>query len=126
MIVLATNAPLSDRNLTRLAKRALGGLARTGAALSDGSGDYVLAFSTAESVRRTSERRAQITAYPELANPQMSPLFEAAIEATEEAIYNSLCMAETMRGFRGTITALPLDRVREILAKGFPSSSRRC
>lgn len=117
MIVLATDAPLSDRNLTRLARRALAGLARTGAALSDGSGDYVLAFSTAEGVRRTAERRGQVTHYPELPNELMSPLFQAAIEATEEAIYNSLCMAETMTGFRGTVKALPLDRVRSIMVK---------
>lgn len=117
MIVLATDAPLSDRNLARLARRALAGLARTGAAFSDGSGDYVLAFSTAESVRRTAERRSQVTAYPELPNGQMSPLFEAAIEATEEAIYNSLCMAETMTGFRGTVQALPLERVRALISK---------
>lgn len=112
IIILATDAPLSDRNLTRLARRALAGLARTGAAFSNGSGDYVLAFSTAEGVRRTAARRGQVTHYPELPNEQMSPLFEAAIEATEEAIYNSLCMAETMTGFRGQVDALPLERIR--------------
>ncbi len=117
MIVLATDAPLSDRNLTRLARRALAGLARTGAALSDGSGDYALAFSTAEGVRRTAERRGQETRYPELPNRLMSPLFEAAIEATEEAIYNSLCMAETMTGFRGKVEALPLEQVKAIISK---------
>jgi D-aminopeptidase len=117
MIVMATDAPLSDRNLTRLARRALAGLARTGAAMSDGSGDYVIAFSTAESVRRTAARRAQVTVYPELPNSQMSALFEAAIEATEEAIYNSLCMAVSMSGFRGTVQALPLDKVRALVAK---------
>jgi D-aminopeptidase len=115
MIILATDAPLSDRNLTRLARRALAGLARTGAAMSDGSGDYVIAFSTAEEVRRTSQRRAQVTSYLEVPNALMSPLFEAAIEATEEAIYNSLCMAETVIGYRGTIEALPLEKVRAIL-----------
>jgi D-aminopeptidase len=110
MIVLATDAPLSDRNLERLARRGLAGLARTGASMSSGSGDYVIAFSTAEEVRRTVERRSRIWAYPELPNAQMSPLFQAAIEATEEAIYNSLCMAETMTGYHGrTIHALPLD-----------------
>ena len=116
MIVLATDAPLSDRNLTRLARRALGGLARTGASLADGSGDYVLAFSTAEGVRRTPKRRGKETAYPELPNGLMSPLFEAAIEATEEAIYNSLCMAETMAGFRGKVDALPLEKVRSVIS----------
>ncbi|MEZ0396326.1 MAG: P1 family peptidase [Anaerolineales bacterium] len=114
MIVLATDAPLSDRNLTRLARRAFAGLARTGAAFSDGSGDYALAFSTAEAVRRTPERRAAVHAYPELPNALLSPLFLAAIEATEEAIYNSLCMAVAMRGYRGTIDALPLESLREM------------
>ncbi len=115
MIVLATDAPLSDRNLTRLARRGLAGLARTGASFSDGSGDYVIAFSTAEAVRRTPERRGQISAYPEVPNDHMSPLFEAAIEAAEEAIYNSLCMAETITGYRGTVEALPLERVRALV-----------
>jgi D-aminopeptidase len=115
MIILATDAPLSDRNLTRLARRALAGLARTGASMSDGSGDYVIAFSTHPEVRRTIQRRKQVTNYPEAPNAQMSPLFEAAIEATEEAIYNSLCMAKTVSGYRGTIEALPLAEVRALL-----------
>ena len=115
MIIIATNAPLSDRNLKRLAKRGLAGLARTGASMSNGSGDYVIAFSTAEDVRRTSERRAQVWAYPEVPNAQLSPLFQAAIEATEEAIYNSLCMAETMTGYKGrVIHALPIRAVEQI------------
>ncbi len=116
MIVAATDAPLSDRNLARLARRALGGLARTGAALSDGSGDYALAFSTAEAVRRTPARRGALTAYPELPNSQVSPLFQAVIEATEEAIYNALCMATTVTGYQGrTVEALPLDQVEALL-----------
>ena len=110
MIVIATDAPLSDRNLKRLAKRALAGLARTGASMSNGSGDYVIAFSTAEEVRRTAERRSKVWAYPEVPNDLMSPLFQAAIEATEEAIYNSLCMAETMIGYReAKVVALPFS-----------------
>jgi D-aminopeptidase len=110
MIVLATDAPLSDRNLKRLARRGLAGLARTGASLSNGSGDYVIAFSTSEDVRRTPERRANVSAYPEVPNDLMSPLFQAAIEITEEAIYNALCMAETMTGYRGSrVLALPLS-----------------
>lgn len=110
MIVLATDAPLSDRNLKRLARRGLAGLARTGASMSNGSGDYVVAFSTAEEVRRTPERRSSVYPYPEVPNDMMSPLFEAAIEATEEGIYNSLCMAETMLGYRGVkVAALPLS-----------------
>src|SRR5688572_28225607 len=112
MIILATDAPLSDRNLKRLAKRGLAGLARTGASMNNGSGDYVIAFSSAEQVRRTQERRAISCAYPEVSNDLMSPLFQAAIEATEEAIYNSLCMAETMMGSRGTkVVALPFSFV---------------
>ena len=116
MIVLATDAPLSDRNLKRLARRGLAGLARTGASMSNGSGDYVIAFSSAEEVRRTPERRSKIWAHPEIPNDLMSPLFQAAIEATEEAIYDSLCMAETMTGYQGvTVDALPLDRLIELI-----------
>jgi D-aminopeptidase len=112
MIVLATDAPLSDRNLARLARRALGGLARTGASLSNGSGDYVLAFSTAEGVRRTEARRSRPSTIDELPNDLLSPLFQAAIEATEEAILNSLFRATTMTGRGGlTVEALPVDRV---------------
>ena len=114
MIVAATDAPLSDRNLKRLARRGLTGLARTGASMSDSSGDYVIAFSTAEQVRRSADRRAQVWAFPEVPNAQISPLFEAMIEATEEAIYNSLCMAQTMTGYKGrTIEALPLQGINE-------------
>lgn len=116
VIVLATDAPLSDRNLARLARRALGGLARTGAALSNGSGDYVIAFSTHEDVRRTTKRRQAAWQPLELPNELMSPLFQAAIEATEEAIYNSLLRATTMTGYRGRcVEALPVDRVVAIL-----------
>ncbi|WP_281258597.1 P1 family peptidase [Caulobacter mirabilis] len=96
MIIVATDAPLSDRNLTRLARRAFAGLARTGSAFSNGSGDYAISFSTAASVRRTPERRAQAAAIEDLPNERMSPLFVAAADATEEAIYNSLLMARTM------------------------------
>ena len=114
MIVLATDAPLSDRNLKRLARRALAGLARTGASLSNGSGDYAIAFSTAKEVRRTPERRRSVWPYPELSNDRISPLFQSAIESTEEAIYNSLCMAETITGYGGvTIPALPFSVVEK-------------
>jgi D-aminopeptidase len=99
MVVVATDAPLSDRNLTRLAKRAMAGVARTGSSFSNGSGDYVISFSTAESVRRTAQRRAAVTAYPEISNDNVSPLFQAVIEATEEAIYNSLFMATTVTSY---------------------------
>ncbi len=116
MIVVATDAPLSDRNLTRLARRTFAGLARTGASFSNGSGDYAIAFSTAESVRRTPERRAGEAPTCELPNERVSPLFEAAIETTEEAIYNSLSAATTMSGRDGrTVEALPIDRVVALL-----------
>jgi len=118
MIVLATDAPLSDRNLTRLAHRGLAGLARTGADMSNGSGDYAIAFSTHEGVRRTPERRKQTWAYPEAPNEAMSPLFQAAIECTEEAIYNSLTMATRMKGYRGvTVEALPLEKIKAQLRR---------
>lgn len=121
MIVVATDAPLSDRNLERLGARALAGLARTGASMTNGSGDYVIAFSTAESVRRTPERRSMASSIEELPNEMFSPLSQAVIEATEEAILNSLFMAETTEGFNtytgepSRVEALPLDEVREML-----------
>lgn len=112
MMLVATDAPLSDRNLTRLAWRAMAGLARTGASMSNGSGDYAIAFSTAETVRRTRERRETLCTIAELPNNLMSPLFQAVIEATEEAIYNSLCTATAMTGYQGChVEALPLDQV---------------
>lgn len=118
IIVLACDAPLSDRNLTRLARRGLAGLARTGASMSDGSGDYAIAFSTAESVRRTPQRRAGVSAIEDLANAAMSPLFLAAIEAVEEAIANALAMATDMQGAEGrAVAALPLDRVAALLRR---------
>jgi D-aminopeptidase len=122
MIVVATDAPLSDRNLERLAARAIMGLARTGSSASNGSGDYVLAFSTAMGVRRRvgsggAAPAAGDTARRELANDDMSPLFQAVVEATEEAIYDSLFMATTVTGNGRTVEAIPLDRVREVLRK---------
>jgi L-aminopeptidase/D-esterase-like protein len=86
MIVVATDAPLSDRNLTRLAARAMVGLARTGSAFSNGSGDYAIAFSTHLDVRRTPARRASITPAPDVGNDNISPLFVAVADATEEAL----------------------------------------
>jgi D-aminopeptidase len=115
MMIVATDAPLSDRNLTRLAVRAMAGLARTGAAFSNGSGDYAIAFSTCPDTLRTAERRRQVTSYPELSNDAISPLFLAAIEATEEAIYNSLFMATTAQGFHGTIEAISIDDVVKVM-----------
>jgi D-aminopeptidase len=112
MIVVATDAPLSDRNLKRLAHRAFAGLARTGASFVNGSGDYAIAFSTAESVRRTPSRRRRPASIVELPNDATSPLFHAVAEATEEAAYDSLFMAETMTGRDGTcVEALPIDDV---------------
>jgi D-aminopeptidase len=113
MIVVATDAPLSDRNLGRLASRALLGLSRTGSSASNGSGDYVIAFSTNARVRRS--WNAQRHAVEELANDEASALFQAVVEATEEAIYNSLFKATTMSGNGRTVEAIPIDRVREIL-----------
>ncbi len=117
MIVAASDAPLSDRNLRRHAERCFGGLARTGAALSNGSGDYALAFSTHAEVRRTPARRQGLSPVLDLPNDKVSPFFAAAIEATEEAILNSLFMAETVTGFdvsKGravTVAGLPLEAV---------------
>jgi D-aminopeptidase len=115
VMVIATDAPLSDRNLQRLAARAIMGLSRTGSSASNGSGDYVLAFSTSEKVRRPFN--AQRLSTEELANEPMSGLFQGAVEATEEAIYNSLFQATTTTGSGKTIEALPLDKVRAILVK---------
>jgi D-aminopeptidase len=114
MMVVATDAPLSDRNLERLAKRAIMGLARTGSFAGNGSGDYVIAFSTAESVRRDPQGRRLTT--EELSNGSMSGLFQAAVESTEEAIYNSLLKAVDVTGVGGrTADALPIDEVRDVL-----------
>jgi D-aminopeptidase len=111
IVVLATDAPLSDRNLERLARRAFLGIARTGSPMTNGSGDYAIAFSTHAGVRRTAARRAAQASLEELPNDQVSPLFEAVIEATEEAVIDSLFAAEAMTGDRGRIEALPVDRV---------------
>ncbi|HSP77256.1 MAG TPA: P1 family peptidase, partial [Myxococcaceae bacterium] len=115
IIVVATDAPLTHRNLRRLAERAVMGLGRTGSFASNGSGDYVIAFSTAPSVRRAYS--AERLSVEELGNDAMSPLFAAVVEATEEAIYNSLFMATTVRGNGQTVEAIPLDRVREVLRR---------
>jgi len=110
MIVVATDAPLCDRNLTRLARRAFAGLARTGASFSNGSGDYAIAFSTHPDVRRRVKDDEAIRTTRVVVNPEMSPLFQAVIESTEEAVYNSLFAATTMSGRQGTtIEALPLE-----------------
>ncbi len=113
MMIVATDAPLSDRNLERLAARAIVGLGRTGSALENGSGDYVIAFSTHAGVRRAPGAvRLRTT---ELGNDAMSGLFQAAVEATEEAIYNSMLTAQTVSAKGDTVEALPVDEVVRIL-----------
>jgi D-aminopeptidase len=116
MMVVATDAPLSDRNLERVARRAVMGLARTGSFAGNGSGDYVIAFSTAASVRRAP---GEAPAAPgELGNDAMSALFEGTVEATEEAIYNSLLKATSVTGRGGrTADALPIDETLEVLRR---------
>ena len=111
IVVVATDAPLSDRNLERLAHRGLLGIARTGSPMTNGSGEYAIAFSTNADVRRTPERRGQPSAIIDLPNEQMSPLFEAAVEAAEEAAINSLFAATPMDGNGRHIEALPVDAV---------------
>jgi D-aminopeptidase len=117
MIVVATDAPLLHRNLKRLAKRATLALARTGSVMSGGSGDYVIAFSSSQSLRlRAGSSKKNLP--KELANSKMTPLFAAVIEATEEAIYNSLFRATTMTGKDGhKVEALPIDKVIDICRK---------
>ena len=120
MIVIATDAPVDARNLRRMGARAMLGLARTGAAATNGSGDYAIAFSTATELRIRLDGAANPRAPRELRllpNDAMSPLFLAVIEATEEAIYNSLFRATTTTGRGRTVEALPLDKTLEILRK---------
>ncbi|WP_079734442.1 DmpA family aminopeptidase [Salegentibacter salegens] len=116
MMIIATDAPLNNRNLERLAKRAFLGLAKTGGIASNGSGDYVIAFSTAEAVRVQYKIETETLKQEIVPNDLMSPLFMATIEATEEAILNSIFMAETTTGFKGrTIKALPKEEVLKLL-----------
>ena len=114
MMVVATDAPLDARNLERIAARAMLGLARTGSFASNGSGDYVIAFSANPDVRRPRDTVDPVAA-PELGNAAMSPLFAATVEATEEAIYNAIFRATTVTSSRGTLEAIPVDRLRQIL-----------
>src|SRR6266576_771733 len=114
IIVIATDAPVEARNLKRIAARAMLGLGRTGAAGSNGSGDYVIAFSTAPQVRIRSEEKASPRHIEVLTNDSMSPLFLAVIEASEEAVYNSLLRATTITGRGHTVEALPIDRTTAI------------
>ena len=116
MMVVATDAPLTARSLDRLAMRAIMGLARTGSFASNGSGDYVIAFSTHPDVRRPRGSDAPVVT-PSLTNEAMSPLFAATAEATEEAIYNAILKATTVESSRGRMEAIPLDEVKRILKK---------
>jgi len=109
MIVVATDAPLDARNLERLGRRALAGLARTGSAMTNGSGDFVIAFSTVPV--------SALAARGPLGNDALSPLFLAAIEATEEAIYNSLFLATSVRGADRTVEALPIAATLDVLRR---------
>lgn len=117
MMVVATNAPLDSRNLGRLAKRAFMGLAKTGGIAANGSGDYVIAFSTHDSLRIPHQPAQPLLRREVLENDAVSPLFMAAIEATEEAIINSLFAAKTTKGKLATAEALPMDKVIPMLKK---------
>jgi len=116
MIVIATDAPLSSRNLERMAKRSFLALGRVGSFMSNGSGDYAIAFSTNPDCRIQFDPDQPLENSPELGNDSMSPLFLAVVEATEEAIYNSLFKAEDMNGMEGrAVQALPLEKTLEIM-----------
>lgn len=110
VVVIATDAPLSDRNLRRIAERAFIGIGRTGSSFSNGSGDYAIAFSTSPAVRRE-EGSAPTTSVAELRNEALSPLFQAVAEATEEAVVNSLFAGKTVEGHRGKIERLPVETI---------------
>ena len=116
MIVVATDAPIDARDLGRLAARSVFGLARTGSSFSNGSGDYAIAFSTSPEMRsrfgETTARTRQV-----LPPDGVSPLFQAVLEATEEAVYNSLLQATSVSSKSGSAQAIPIDRLRELLSK---------
>ncbi len=117
MIVVATDAPMTARDLERLARRAIFALARTGSSYSNGSGDYAIAFSTSPETR---VRHGATDAHPRATLPTdaISGLFQAVLEATEEAVYNSMLKAETMTGNGATVEALPVEDVRRAIGKG--------
>jgi D-aminopeptidase len=123
MIVVATDAPLNERNLTRLAARAMAGLARTGSAFSNGSGDYAIAFSVHPDVRRTPQRRAASHAAPDVGNDNISPLFVAVADAAEEAIANSLLMAQAVTsrdpvtGQMRSVRAVDAAQVKQLIGR---------
>jgi D-aminopeptidase len=115
MIVIATDAPLDARNLKRLAARAWLGVARTGSSASNGSGDYAIAFSTAQQVRIHASDKALTRTVEVMTNDAMSPLFLAVVEATEEAVYNSMFKATTTTGNGHKVEALPIEKTVAIL-----------
>jgi D-aminopeptidase len=116
MIVVATDAPLDARELRRLARRAVFALARTGSSFTSGSGDYAIAFSTAPELRVRHGDTA-VVSRPLLPSDAVSPLFQAVLETTEEAVYNALLKAETTAGNGMTVEAIPVDSVRALLKK---------
>jgi D-aminopeptidase len=122
MVVVATDAPLGSRNLGRLAKRAMLGLGKTGGIESNGSGDYAIAFSTSKDVRIPYASKTPLQPMTVVRNDDMSPLFMAAIEATEEAILDSLFHAETTTGRdHHRVEALPVDKVLQLMRqRGYP------
>ena len=113
IVIIATDAPLSDRNLTRMASRAMLAIGRSGSPATNGSGDYALAFSTALEVRREGNLKSSNG----LANANISPLFEAVVEATEESIYNALFKATSVKGANGTVEALSIEEVVRVFRK---------
>ncbi len=125
MVIVATDAPLSDRNLARLARRATAGIARTGSSFTNGSGDFIIAFSTAVDGRRTPQKRSGVAQFAELSNDDVSPLFQAGAEATEEAIYNSLFMATTTRS-RSSVTGKEIEIEQLPLAPFLKGRKRSC
>lgn len=116
MMVVATDAPILSRNLDRLAKRGMMGLARTGSVAHNSSGDYVIAFSTNPDVRRDRGAREPVPAKT-LSNTAMSPLFQAVVEAIQESVYNAMLKAETVNSSRGTLEAIDVEKVKEIVEK---------
>jgi D-aminopeptidase len=119
MIIVATDAPVSDRNLARMARRTFLAIGRTGSPMTNGSGDFAIAFSTAESVRRTAARRIRTAEIEDLSNNAVSPLFEAVVEATEEAVYNAIIAAETQATPIGVLPKLPHADLRRILDRRY-------
>lgn len=115
IVIVATDAPLSDRSLTRVARRALFGLARTGSIMAHGSGEYALAFSTHPDALRDQQAPPQVLR-PDIHGEAITPIFDAVVEAVEESVVNALFMAETVSGDRATAFAIDIDRVAELVS----------